>query len=168
LSGWTAAGPVTVDPLGTSPPAAVLDEDENLRDGTSLRQAFPFPAVGEATISFAFGMLVSGDSSVPFPPDAFLVSVLDPQTLLPVSSITGFPELLAVEFDKFATTFSLNFDRRPCEDVTQALSSSESAARRCCAYPRHRVNDGFAGVSAGGFDGFHAGDRRLRRFGLPV
>jgi len=162
LSGWVAAGPVTVDPLGTSPPAALLDEDENLRDGTSLRQAFQFPAGGDTTISFAFGMLVSGEVSDPFPPDAFLVCVLDPQTMLPVSSVSGFSELLAVEFDKLATTFSLDFEPTlvTLEEVTQValpgiFGVGGTATLRIPTPPG--LPTGLLEFRlVGGFDGFHA------------
>lgn len=38
LFGWTSSGPVTVDAIGGTPPAAVLGEDEFLFDGTDLHR----------------------------------------------------------------------------------------------------------------------------------
>ena len=44
LSGWTYSGPVSVEAVGGSPPAAMLHEDETVLDGTDLRQIFEVPA----------------------------------------------------------------------------------------------------------------------------
>lgn len=110
LTGWTSSGPVTVEAVGGTPPAAVLNEDESLLDGTDLRQIFEIPAGRLPSLTFTFAMFVEGESPVPFPPDALVVSLLDPGTLDPLVSTSGFSDFFAVELDGYSEDFLLDFD----------------------------------------------------------
>jgi len=162
LTGWTYSGPVSVQAIGGTPPAAVLEEDESLVDGTNLRQIFEIPVGRSPNLTFTFAMMVGGESPRVFPPDAFLVSLLDPSTLEPLLSNTGYSDLLAVEFTAHSRTFRLDHNQG-LVGVADLADLTTADAYGVGGVVTLALNSLAAGTQvlldfklAGGFDGFHS------------
>ncbi|MGB2987497.1 MAG: hypothetical protein WBE26_16660 [Phycisphaerae bacterium] len=162
LFGWTSSGPVTVDAIGGTPPAAVLGEDEFLFDGTDLHQVFEIPTGPLATLSFTFAMFAEGDFPEPFPPDAFLVSLLDPGTLNPLVSTPGYTDFFAVEFDGFFEDFVLDYDSGLVEvaGLTDLTTTDVFGIGGMVTLDMSSLSGGTMAMLdfnlVGGFDGYHS------------
>jgi len=161
LDGWVTAGPVSV--VGSpGSEIAVLDEDEFLLDGTNLYQNFAIEDDDAPTLAFTFLMIAEEHPTVhTFIPDAFLVSLLDPDTLNPLLATPGFADFFAVSFDEFLAEFFVDFDPALVElvDVVDMSTADPPWISGIVLLDMSSLGPGVSArldfTLAGGFDGFH-------------